>query len=779
MWLGTHKKRRQRVRQQLEKEVGSWRTRLTAQLLSWRVAAGAVLVAAVVGAALMGEGALPFSIGQRTSQPVHARVDFEVPDSAQTAADRQAARASTPSYYSLNAEALSFGRIRADLMRVYQAAAASETFDAFHEVLAETGWPVDPRVYQTLHALAGEEGHEYLQKLVDALPLESEYVVGDLLGEPREPKSTERIIRLEIPVEGETVQPLDIPHTQLVLQGNDRARRGSARQVARQIPLPELASIIEAIVYAAFADQPTVVFNRDRTLEEMHKAEIATPIATTPYEAGDVLIGSDMIIEQTALELLQAEHTAYQHFLQSSAPTAAAARRSRWLQLAGTVTLIALLTIGVVVYTTQHLGRVFAVRSRTLTFMMLIASCVLAARLLYFNWPEIPELVYAPCLLAAGILVIVYPRRFATGVMSIVAVIVTVTVHGDVMFLIVLFAGLAAAGHELAEIRSRTKLISTGVKTAMAMTLVSLASGLADGHAQEEFIQHSLWAGGSALGAAFILSGILPFIERIFRVATSLTLLEWRDPTRPLLQLLAREAPGTYNHSLVVGTLAEAACESIGTNGLLAQVGALYHDIGKIPKADYFAENQGGQISRHENLAPTMSLLIILGHVKDGAEMAKEYRLPGVLHQFIEEHHGTTVVRYFHHVASEKQPQIASGKHDRKVSEAEFRYAGPKPRIRESAVLMMADGVEGAVRALAEPTPGRIESVVHQVVTDRLADGQFDDCDITLRELHSVEESLVKSLCAIYNGRVAYPKSQKDAQTQEPENERRAQRMSI
>jgi len=166
-----------------------------------------------------------------------------------------------------------------------------------------------------------------------------------------------------------------------------------------------------------------------------------------------------------------------------------------------------------------------------------------------------------------------------------------------------------------------------------------------------------------------------------------------------------------------------------------------------------------------------MSLLIIVGHVKDGVEMAKEYKLPRVLHQFIEEHHGTTVVRYFHHVASEKQPQISSGKHDREVPEAEFRYGGPKPRSRESAVLMMSDGVEGAVRALSEPTAGRIENVVHRMITDRLGDGQFDACDITLREIHQVEDSLVKSLSSIYHGRVAYPSANKS--TEESESRKR------
>jgi membrane-associated HD superfamily phosphohydrolase len=159
-----------------------------------------------------------------------------------------------------------------------------------------------------------------------------------------------------------------------------------------------------------------------------------------------------------------------------------------------------------------------------------------------------------------------------------------------------------------------------------------------------------------------------------------------------------------------------------------------------------------------------MSLLIILGHVKDGLELARDYKLPTVLHPFIAEHHGTTVVRYFHHMASEKAAQTASGKHDREVAEAEFRYPGPRPRSRESAILMLCDGVEGAVRALPEPSPGRIESVVHQIVMDRLNDGQLDDCDITLREVRLVEESLVKSLCAIYHGRVSYPKTRRPAE---------------
>jgi hypothetical protein len=349
--------------------------------------------------------------------------------------------------------------------------------------------------------------------------------------------------------------------------------------------------------------------------------------------------------------------------------------------------------------------------------------------------------------------------------------LVAVTVQGDFSFLLPLLIASTVVVQQLNEVRARTKLIKVGLFSALTIMIVSMAVGLKDANPWVTVWHHALWAGACALLAAFLISGLLPFVEKLFHTATALTLLEWRDPTRPLLQLLAREAPGTYAHSLVLGTLAEAACEKIGANALLAQVGALYHDIGKIPKSDYFTENQDGHINRHENLAPTMSLLIILGHVKDGLELAREFKLPQVLHQFIAEHHGTTVVRFFHHAATEKQAQIASGRHDREVPEAEFRYPGPTPRTRETAVLMLCDSVEGAVRALSEPTAGRIEAVVHQIVMSRLNDGQFDECDITLREIRLVEESLVKSLIGIYHGRVAYPRvrtADEDAGTPEP-----------
>jgi hypothetical protein len=237
-----------------------------------------------------------------------------------------------------------------------------------------------------------------------------------------------------------------------------------------------------------------------------------------------------------------------------------------------------------------------------------------------------------------------------------------------------------------------------------------------------------------------------------------MTLLDYSVANQPLLKRLAIEAPGTYSHSLLIGSIAEAAAEAIGRNGLLCRVGSYYHDIGKINKPGYFVENQLGSISWHKELSPAMSQLIIVGHIKDGIELAKEFGLPAVLQQFIETHHGTTLVEYFYNEAL-KQHEQKDSSDTLLPSEGDFRYPGPKPRTKEAAIVMLADAAEGAVRSLSEPTPTKIEAVVHNMAMKRLQDGQFDECDLSLRELSQIEASISKSLAAHHHGRIAYPKA--------------------
>jgi cyclic-di-AMP phosphodiesterase PgpH len=323
----------------------------------------------------------------------------------------------------------------------------------------------------------------------------------------------------------------------------------------------------------------------------------------------------------------------------------------------------------------------------------------------------------------------------------------------DIFF--IMAAGVFPCCFLLKEIRTRTKLFEVSVIAALVVFCVAgLLGTLRTSGNMGDLFKSAGAAAAMVIVVGFLIQGLLPIIEKAFRVATSMTLLDYSDASQPLLKRLALEAPGTYSHSLLIGSLAEAAAETIGANGLLCRVGAYYHDIGKLNKPGYFVENQMGAASRHKELSPAMSQLIIIGHVKDGIEMAKEYGLPAVLRQFIENHHGTTLIEYFYNEAKKQQLRTEG----RTVpTESDFRYAGPKPRTREAAIVMLADCVEGAVRSLAEITPTKIEAVVHNMAMKRLQDGQFDECDLTLRELSKIEASLSVSLTAHYHGRIAYP----------------------
>ncbi|MHC5111295.1 MAG: HD family phosphohydrolase [Planctomycetota bacterium] len=774
-WTKKTKSRRKQVRRR-KAELDAGRQSMAGQIWSWQTGMSLLFLVTVAVIPLLGRNRIAFTEGQRVTQPIYAQVDFEIPDLARTAMDREAARAETPSYYRMNQAALTSDKIRAEMMSLYQAAADAEDFEAFQAILTERKWPAEARAYTRLREwseMANDAGRQKFSDLIDRLPFSEEWVASDIYQEPRTPKSTRDFILLNR--DEKDAKPQRVEHSKLVSQNSERAVRGSASSIARRLRSTgayELTAVIEEIIFQVFSDQPTILFDQEQTIDAMRQAAEQTPDAVALFEKNTAIIPAGTTLGSTDIELLAAHHDAYYKLIESDRLDAQAARLDATLQRTGTVMVVVMLAIGLLIYTRMHQPRIFESLARNIAFLTLIAVNLLGVRLLMLEWPQLPALVFFPTLVSACILSIVYQRRFAIGSMCIVATIVVMSVQGDVMLLLAMYTAIATAGQQLAEIRSRTKIIEAGFVTALAIMLVTMAGGLIEGMNLEVLVGQVLWAGGWALLAFFVASGLVPFIERAFRVATSLTLLEWRDPTRDLLQKLAREAPGTYNHSLVLGTLAEAACERIGANALLAQVGALYHDIGKIHKADYFVENQEGGINRHDNLAPTMSLLIIVGHVKDGIEMAKEYKLPRVLHQFIAEHHGTTVVRYFHHMASEQQPRIASGKHDREVPEAEFRYSGPKPRTKESAVVMLCDGVEGAVRALNEPTVGRIESVVHQVVKSRVNDGQLSDCDMTMREVQVVEDSLVKTLCSIYHGRVAYPKADKASERPSKQEEK-------
>jgi cyclic-di-AMP phosphodiesterase PgpH len=444
---------------------------------------------------------------------------------------------------------------------------------------------------------------------------------------------------------------------------------------------------------------------------------------------------------------------------------------------AASVGIYVLLTVVCGWYLHVHHRRLLADLGR---LGVLSAAIVLVVTLSRIAAADVWRAESIPLILFGLTVAVAFDRPLALLLGAAVSLVVSLSLGHSLPGYLLLLASVVVPTLMVTRVRSRTKLIHIGTLSGAIVFLVTVCvSGIAgqafglshsthvsfadDGELltrwlfAERVASGAAWYGVCVVLAGFLMTGLLPFLERAFDVQTDIRLLELGDAAHPLLRQLAQRAPGTYNHSINVASIAEAAAEAIHADGLLVRVGAYFHDIGKMFKPEYFIENQSTAGNQHDSLVPAMSTLVIIAHVKDGINLARQHRLPKSIIDLIEQHHGTTLVEYFFRQAT----LLREGDPDsRQLDETSFRYPGPKPQTREAAVMMMADAVESACRALTDPTPARIENLVYDIAMKRLLDGQFEECNLTLQELHAVEESLVKSLTAVYHGRIKYPSQQ-------------------
>lgn len=496
--------------------------------------------------------------------------------------------------------------------------------------------------------------------------------------------------------------------------------------------------------------KPTLTYDEAATEQAQGAARDNVADVIVRYDVGDRLILPQTLLGVDDLKLLAAEHAAVEE------------ANSSWIRVsrAGLSTLL----IGVLlVLNAYFIGRieprVIESVNRLTLYAVTVVLTIASARALSFD-PWRAEIL--PVLIASMVFRVAYSQVFATVSAFTLCLLVTLSTTGDVRQFVVLIGTTAACILMIGRVQQRQTLVRVGLLTGLVYIVVFFAIRSVGEQVPIEVmisaatIRDALLGGAWCLFCGYLVTGSLPFVESTFGVVTDISLLELSDPSHPLLQDLVRRAPGTYNHSIAVGSISETAAEAVGANGLLCRVAAYFHDVGKMLKPEYFIENLGaGQESPHTNLSPAMSKLVIIGHVKDGVDLAEQYNLPRPIIDFIEQHHGTTLVEYFFREASKQAERKPDNRTD--AEEESYRYPGPKPQTREAGVMMLVDACESASRALTDPTPRRLEQLVRDLLMKRLLDGQFEECNLTLSDLHKIELSIAKSLTAQYHGRIKYP----------------------
>ncbi|MDF2925487.1 MAG: receptor with intracellular metal dependent phosphohydrolase [Paenibacillaceae bacterium] len=435
--------------------------------------------------------------------------------------------------------------------------------------------------------------------------------------------------------------------------------------------------------------------------------------------------------------------------------------RNRWPEV-GLWLLVALIMVGFYIYMEQNgaitsgnnaqlfmLGVIMTVNFLVMKFVALGQS---------LDYPFFGFL--APVSLGTMLLVLLMNVRLGFLAAVLTSVVSSVIFNSQPEFLFDYRYGFLSlvmcftAVHSLHKASQRSSILKAGIMVSLFGLVGMLILFLLDSHYTVKDIAFAsgFTIAGGLLTAIFVV-GLMPFFETAFGILSPLKLVELSNPNHPLLRKLLTETPGTYHHSIMVGNLSEAAAEAVQADGLLCRVGSYYHDIGKTKRPSYFIENQLNIENPHDSIAPSLSKSIIVAHARDGVEMLKEHKMPKQIRDIAEQHHGTTFLKYFYHKAKQQAGEAEA----HKITEDDYRYPGPKAQSKEAAIVGIADSVEAAVRSLRNPTIEQIDSLVQKIIKDRLDDGQFNECDLTLKELDTVAKALKETLLGIFHSRIEYP----------------------
>ncbi|MCK5912239.1 MAG: HDIG domain-containing protein [Desulfuromusa sp.] len=496
--------------------------------------------------------------------------------------------------------------------------------------------------------------------------------------------------------------------------------------------------------------RPTLIFNQNETEQrKIVASEQITPVLFQ-VKRGEMVVREGERVTADQILKLQAIRES--------------GRDNRSMQMTAGVLICSLLLIYVCFYFAQNNISKFRPDSRDLLFL---ASVFLALFLLikisifivagigntFANIDSSAYLYAIPFALGAMLVRIVLNSETAFLFAVCCSVLVGILFGNSLLMGLYVLIGSLVGAHGVRHCQQRTTLYRAGLWIGLTNMALLVGIHFLTGH---NFDLQFLWNLGfgffGGLASAIVVNGTIPLVESFFKYTTDIKLLELANMNTPILRQLMIEAPGTYHHSILVGNLAEAAAEAIHANPLLTRVAAYYHDIGKIKKPLYFIENAGGQRNKHDRLTPSMSALILTSHVKDGVELAREHKLGSELIDIIQQHQGTTLIKFFYDRAkNQADPEV------QQIDERDYRYHGPKPQTREAALILLADAIEAASRTLADPTPARIQGMVQKLINNIFIDGQLNECDLTLKDLNLIAKSFNRILAGSFHHRVEYP----------------------
>ncbi len=492
------------------------------------------------------------------------------------------------------------------------------------------------------------------------------------------------------------------------------------------------------------AIRPNLIYNFEATDKAVKEAVDAVQPVQKTIKAGEIIVREGNRVTPEQISILE------QLGIQRS--------KSYPLTLIG-VAIFVLLTFWVIIeFIRRYYNEIYQNEMQMLLIGLIFIIILLVARFLTVikigDQPELNALMgyLAPVAAGSMLLAILLDNRLAFFITVIMSIYVGLLTEGNQLFYgIAAFMGGTAGIFKVYRLSQTSDLAKSGLYVAIVNIITITTLSFIGGTVTLNVLSVGIIIGAvNGILSAILMIGVLPYLETAFSITSMIKLLELSNPNHYLLRRLLLEAPGTYHHSLMVGNLAEASAETIGANSLLVRVGSYYHDIGKIKRPEYFVENQRGFDNPHEKIAPALSALIITSHVKEGVELAREANLPPLIIDFIEQHHGNSMAKYFYNKALEEDEEG-------RVSEDGFRYEGPRPQSKEVALVMLADSVEAAVRSLKEPTSENIKEMVDNIIKDKLDDGQLELSDLTFRDLHTISNSFCTVLEGIYHKRIEYP----------------------